>query len=76
MILHYQQALRSCTHNLYRARLQTAEAKNQLRAELEMELSAAPDEAGVESLRKAFSAKERAIETSIDTKVSETTHPN
>lgn len=47
----------------------TAEAKNALRAELELELSAAADETAVEDLRKAFSAKERAIETTIDTKV-------
>lgn len=46
-----------------------AEAKNALRAELELELSAAADESAVEGLRKAFSAKERTLETSIDTKV-------
>lgn len=76
LIRHYQQALRSCTHNLYRSRLQTAEAKNALRAELELELSAAADESVVETIRKSFSARERGIEHTIDSKVSETMHSN
>ena len=46
-----------------------AEAKNKLRAELEIELAAAPSEEDVESLRAAFSSRERRLEHDVDSKV-------
>lgn len=46
-----------------------AEAKNKLRAELEVELGAAANEEAVEKLRAEFSGKERMIEHSVDSKV-------
>jgi hypothetical protein len=41
------------------------EAKSALRAELEMELGAAADEAAVQKLRDEFSRRERAIEHNV-----------
>ena len=46
-----------------------AESKNKLRAELELELAAAPSEAGVEALRSAFSVRERRLEHDVDSKI-------
>ena len=44
------------------------EAKSALRAELEMELGAAADEAAVQKLRDEFSRRERAIEHNVDSR--------
>ena len=46
-----------------------AEAKNKLRADLEIELAAAPSEEDVESLRAAFSSRERRLEHDVDSKI-------
>jgi hypothetical protein len=46
-----------------------AEKKALLRSELETELSAAPDESAVETLRKDFSRKERMIEHEVDSQI-------
>ena len=46
-----------------------AEEKAALRSELEIELGAASDEAAVEQLRTDFSARERRIEHTVDSKI-------
>ena len=46
-----------------------AEAKNKLRAELELELGAAANEDDVEAIRSAFSARERRLEHDVDSKI-------
>ena len=46
-----------------------AEHKTAMRAELETELASAADEAAVESIRTAFTKKERGIEHAVDAKI-------
>lgn len=46
-----------------------AERKNALRTELECHLSANQDPAEIETLRRKFSARERAVEAAVDSEV-------
>ena len=54
----------------------TAERKAALRAELESEIAGAANPEEIEGLRSAFNARERSIETSVDSKVRPTVFTN